>query len=73
MVFSLTTIIPLDHAIQQVMKLGYTHHINRLMVIGNMMLMCKIHLKESYRWFGMFIDSSDWVMGAQCVWDESIQ
>ena len=59
-----TTIIPLDHAIQQVMKLGYTHHINRLMVIGNMMLMCKIHPKESYRWFmECFIDSSDWVMG----------
>lgn len=59
-----TGIVPLDTAIQQTLKLGYTHHINRLMVIGNMMLMCRIHPQEVYRWFmELYIDSADWVMG----------
>jgi len=59
-----TGIVPLDDAIGQVMRLGYTHHINRLMVIGNIMLTCQIHPQEVYRWFmECFIDSSDWVMG----------
>ena len=55
---------PLDDAIKQVLNLGYTHHINRLMLIGNIMLMCQIHPQEVYRWFmEAFIDSADWVMG----------
>ena len=59
-----TGIRPLDDAIKQVLRLGYTHHINRLMVIGNIMLMCQIHPQEVYRWFmEAFIDSADWVMG----------
>ena len=59
-----TGIQPLDDALSQVIRMGYTHHINRLMVIGNMMMMCQIHPKEVYRWFmECFIDSSDWVMG----------
>ena len=59
-----TGLEPLDHAINQVMRLGYTHHINRLMVIGNVMLLCQVHPKEVYRWFmECFIDSADWVMG----------
>ena len=59
-----TGVTPLDDAIKQVMRLGYTHHINRLMVIGNIMLLTNIDPKEVYRWFmECFIDSSDWVMG----------
>ena len=59
-----TGIAPLDDAIKQVMNLGYTHHINRLMVIGNVMLLAQIHPQEVYKWFmECFIDSSDWVMG----------
>ena len=59
-----TGITPLDDAIKQVLNLGYTHHINRLMVIGNMMMMCNIHPHDVYKWFmELFIDSSDWVMG----------
>lgn len=59
-----TGIRPLDDAIKQVLKLGYTHHINRLMVIGNIMLLCRIDPKDVYKWFmECFIDSSDWVMG----------
>ena len=59
-----TGIDPLDDAIKQVLSLGYTHHINRLMVIGNTMLLCRIHPQDVFKWFmECFIDSSDWVMG----------
>ena len=58
-----TGIPPLDDSIKRVMKHGYTHHIERLMVIGNIMLLSEIHPDEVYRWFmEMFVDSSDWVM-----------
>ncbi len=34
------------------------------MVVANLMLLCRIHPQEAYRWFmEMFVDSSDWVMG----------
>ncbi len=59
-----TGIPPLDFAIKKAQKLGYCHHIERLMVIGNMMLLCELAPKEVHRWFmEMFVDSSDWVMG----------
>ena len=33
------------------------------MVLGNFMLLCRIHPDEVYKWFmEMFIDSSEWVM-----------
>jgi deoxyribodipyrimidine photolyase-related protein len=55
---------PLDDAILKAKEYGYCHHIERLMVIGNLMLLLEIHPKEVYRWFmEMFVDSSDWVMG----------
>lgn len=59
-----TGIPPVDDAILKAQKWGYCHHIERLMVVGNLMLLLKIHPKEVYRWFmEMFVDSSDWVMG----------
>lgn len=59
-----TGIPPLDDAINKANRLGYNHHIERLMVVSNLMLLCQIHPQEVYRWFmEMFIDSSDWVMG----------
>ena len=58
-----TGIDPLDDAIKDCLKFGYTHHIPRLMVICNIMNLSKIHPNEIYRWFmEMFVDSSDWVM-----------
>ena len=34
------------------------------MIIGNLMMLCRIHPKEVYKWFmECFMDSSDWVMG----------
>jgi len=58
-----TGITPLDDAIRDCLKYGYTHHIPRLMIICNIMNLSKIDPNEIYRWFmEMFVDSSDWVM-----------
>ncbi len=59
-----TGIDPLDHVIKKVNRLGYAHHIERLMIISNIMLLCEIDPIEVHRWFNeMFVDSMDWVMG----------
>ncbi|NBX69419.1 MAG: cryptochrome/photolyase family protein [Proteobacteria bacterium] len=59
-----TGIPPLDHAIKKSVRLGYTHHIERLMILGNFMLLCEVEPQEAHRWFmELFVDSSDWVMG----------
>jgi deoxyribodipyrimidine photolyase-related protein len=59
-----TGIPPLDAAIQRTLRLGWTHHIERLMIIGNLMTLCEIAPPTAHRWFmEMFVDSSDWVMG----------
>lgn len=58
-----TGILPLDTTIDKVLKTGYCHHIERLMILGNFMLLCEFDPDEVYRWFmEMFIDSYDWVM-----------
>ena len=58
-----TGIIPLDDVIKDCLKYGYTHHIPRLMIVCNIMNLCRIHPDEIYKWFmEMFVDSSDWVM-----------
>lgn len=58
-----TGIEPLDIVIKKVIKTGYCHHIERLMVVGNFMLLCEFDPDEVYRWFmELFIDSYDWVM-----------
>ena len=58
-----TNILPVDICIKKILKTGYAHHIERLMIIGNFMLLCEFNPDEVYRWFmEMFIDSYDWVM-----------
>jgi deoxyribodipyrimidine photolyase-related protein len=58
-----TGIEPIDTVIQKVLETGYCHHIERLMVLGNFMLLCEFDPDEVYRWFmEMFIDAYDWVM-----------
>ena len=60
-----TGLPPLDSAIRNALKYGYTHHIERLMVLANLMNLCELDPKQVYRWFmEMFVDSSDWVMAA---------
>lgn len=58
-----TGIDPVDDTIQKVLETGYCHHIERLMVLGNFMLLCEFDPDEVYRWFmELFIDAYDWVM-----------
>ncbi len=58
-----TGIPPIDATIKKVLATGYCHHIERLMVLGNFMLLCEFDPDEVYRWFmELFIDSYDWVM-----------
>ncbi len=58
-----TGIEPLDITIKKVLETGYCHHIERLMVLGNFMLLCEFDPDEVYRWFmELFIDAYDWVM-----------
>ncbi|MBP9127241.1 MAG: cryptochrome/photolyase family protein, partial [Elusimicrobia bacterium] len=58
-----TGIPPIDATIKKLLATGYCHHIERLMVLGNFMLLCEFDPDEVYRWFmEMFIDSYDWVM-----------
>ena len=58
-----TGILPVDQTIKKVLKTGYCHHIERLMVMGNFMLLSEIDPDEVYRWFmELFVDSYDWVM-----------
>ncbi|MEQ8477066.1 cryptochrome/photolyase family protein [Fulvivirga sp.] len=58
-----TGIEPVDQTIKKVLATGYCHHIERLMVLGNFMLLCEFDPDEVYRWFmELFIDAYDWVM-----------
>ncbi len=58
-----TGIHPMDTVIKRVLQTGYSHHIERLMVLGNFMLLCEFDPDEVYKWFmEMYIDSYDWVM-----------
>ena len=58
-----TGIPPLDHSIKNALNFGWTHHIERLMILSSLMNLCEIHPKYVYKWFmEMFADSSEWVM-----------
>lgn len=58
-----TGIEPVDNVILHTLRDGYTHHINRLMVMGNFMLLCEFDPDQVYLWFmEMYVDAYDWVM-----------
>lgn len=58
-----TGINPVDHVIRAVHDTAYCHHIERLMILGNFMLLCDLHPNAVYQWFmELFIDAYDWVM-----------
>jgi len=58
-----TGIDPVDITIRKVLDTGYCHHIERLMVLGNFMLLCEFDPDAVYQWFmELFIDAYDWVM-----------
>ena len=54
---------PIDDTIKKAFTNGYLHHIERLMVMLNFMVLAEIHPDEVYKWFMEFAcDSYDWVM-----------
>lgn len=59
----------IDKTIKKGFDNAYLHHIERLMVIGNYMVLSEISPEEGYKWFMEFpIDSYMWVM-SQNVFD----
>ncbi len=58
-----TGVLPVDVSIKHLLSTGYLHHIERLMILGNFMLLCEISPVQAYTWFmELFIDAYDWVM-----------
>jgi deoxyribodipyrimidine photolyase-related protein len=58
-----TGIEPIDTSIKKLIHTAYNHHIERLMILGNFMLLCEINPDKVYQWFmEMYIDAYDWVM-----------
>lgn len=53
----------MDETIKKVLETGYCHHIERLMILGNFMLLCEFNPEDVFTWFmELFIDAYDWVM-----------
>ncbi|MBD3796248.1 MAG: TIGR03643 family protein [Campylobacterales bacterium] len=58
-----TGIVPLDDVIKKVHKTSYAHHIERLMILGNIFTLLEIDPNEVHDFFmAGFIDAYDWVM-----------
>jgi deoxyribodipyrimidine photolyase-related protein len=58
-----TGFFPFDEAFVRLENSAYSHHIERLMVQGNLLLLLGINPDNVYRWFmELFIDAYDWVM-----------
>ncbi len=58
-----TGIEPVDRTIKKLMSNAYIHHIERLMVMGNIFFLLRINPNKVYKWFmELFIDAYDWVM-----------
>jgi len=58
-----TGIEPIDHNLQKIGTSAYTHHIERLMVLGNFLLLTETNPELVYQWFmSQYIDAYDWVM-----------
>lgn len=58
-----TKITPVDKTISKVMQTAYCHHIERLMILSNYMLLSEYDPDQVYVWFmELFIDAYDWVM-----------
>ncbi len=54
---------PVDHVIRGVLETAYCHYIERLMILGNFMLLCDLAPDGVCQWFmELFIDAYDWVM-----------
>ena len=58
----------LRQTVGEVLKGGFNHHIQRLMILGNFLLLAGVRPGEALRWFNeMYIDAHDWVMAANLL------
>ena len=58
----------LHQTLEEVLKGGFNHHIQRLMILGNFLLLAGVKPQEALRWFNeMYIDAHDWVMAANLL------
>ncbi|MBN8248646.1 MAG: cryptochrome/photolyase family protein [Verrucomicrobia bacterium] len=58
----------LAQCLRQVLDTGYNHHIQRLMVLGNFLLLAGVRPDEALDWFNeLYVDAHDWVMAANVV------
>ena len=59
-----TGLIVIDNEISKAIKYGYSHHIIRLMIFLNFMIINEIRPEDIYKWFMeiVSIDAYDWVM-----------
>jgi len=58
-----TNIKPIDDIMEKIIKYSYFHHIERLMYIGNFLLLCMIEPNQVYKLFMEWtIDTYEWVM-----------
>lgn len=58
-----TDILPIDNIIKKINDYSYAHHIERLMYLGNYMLICMIKPNDIYEIFMEWtIDAYEWVM-----------
>jgi deoxyribodipyrimidine photolyase-related protein len=54
---------PLKTVLLKVEKLGWCHHIERLMILANWMTLNEYDPAECYNWFAsQFVDAAEWVM-----------
>jgi deoxyribodipyrimidine photolyase-related protein len=57
-----TEMVCVRASVEQVLAHGYGHHIQRLMVTGNLALTAGVHPRAVSDWYlGMFVDGVDWV------------
>ena len=58
-----TGLIPIDFIMDKITKYSYAHHIERLMYLGNFLLLCQINPNQVYKLFMEWtIDAYEWVM-----------
>ncbi len=52
-----------EHSLAAVRDHGWAHHIQRLMVLGNLSLLAGVHPQELVEWmWASFVDGAEWVM-----------
>lgn len=58
-----TGCLPVDTTLRRLYRWGYTHHIERLMVLGSFLFLNEVHPHKVYQFFmRSYVDAYDWVM-----------